>query len=131
LNRSVHQKLADQEAKRLKAHEGMSDAVKSMFKSKDGDQRGTGGAADFFGRTFTRVSACIKLTIPAPAESTLVRCLILPLSFCSRPAPASLAIVSIRCTSHLGMHHTTSHVPASMPASRHTSGQGPSREIVG
>ena len=56
LAKSVHQKLADQEAKRLKAHEGMSDAVKSMFKSKEPDQRGTGGAADFFGRTFTRVS---------------------------------------------------------------------------
>lgn len=56
LNRSVHQKLADQEVKRLKAQEGMSEAVKAMFKSKDGDQRGTGGAADFFGRTFTRVS---------------------------------------------------------------------------
>lgn len=56
LARSVHQKLAEQEAKRLKAQEGMSDAVKAMFKSKEPDQRGTGGAADFFGRTFTRVS---------------------------------------------------------------------------
>jgi hypothetical protein len=56
LAKSVHQKLADQEAKRLIAHEGMSDAVKAMFKSKEPDQRGTGGAADFFGRTFTRVS---------------------------------------------------------------------------
>jgi hypothetical protein len=54
--KTVAQKLADQESKRLKAQEGMSDAVKSMFKSKDGDQRGTGGAADFFGRTYTRVS---------------------------------------------------------------------------
>jgi hypothetical protein len=54
--RTVKQKLADQEVKRLKAQEGMSDAVRAMFKSKDGDQRGTGGAADFFGRTFTRVS---------------------------------------------------------------------------
>jgi uncharacterized Zn finger protein (UPF0148 family) len=54
--RTVQQKLADQEQKRLKAQEGMSDAVKAMFKSKDGDQRGSGGAADFFGRTFTRVS---------------------------------------------------------------------------
>jgi hypothetical protein len=55
-SRTVAQKLADQESKRLKAQEGMSDAVKAMFKAKDGDQRGTGGAADFFGRTYTRVS---------------------------------------------------------------------------
>jgi hypothetical protein len=54
--KTVAQKLAEQESKRLKAQEGMSDAVKAMFKSKDGDQRGTGGAADFFGRTYTRVS---------------------------------------------------------------------------
>lgn len=72
-SRTVAQKLADQESKRLKAQEGMSDAVKSMFKSKDGDQRGTGGAADFFGRTYTRVShlfhACkvsTKLTYSTP-----------------------------------------------------------------
>jgi len=55
-SRTVAKKLADQESKRLKAQEGMSDAVKAMFKAKDGDQRGTGGAADFFGRTYTRVS---------------------------------------------------------------------------
>jgi hypothetical protein len=67
-SRTVAQKLADQESKRLKAQEGMSDAVKAMFKAKDGDQRGTGGAADFFGRTYTRVSLLVlsktrKLTI--------------------------------------------------------------------
>ena len=60
-SRTVAQKLADQESKRLKAQEGMSDAVKAMFKAKDGDQRGTGGAADFFGRTYTRVSPLIGL----------------------------------------------------------------------
>jgi uncharacterized Zn finger protein (UPF0148 family) len=58
-SRTVAQKLADQESKRLKAQEGMSDAVKAMFKAKDGDQRGTGGAADFFGRTYTRVSRLV------------------------------------------------------------------------
>jgi hypothetical protein len=60
-SRTVAQKLADQESKRLKAQEGMSDAVKAMFKAKDGDQRGTGGAADFFGRTYTRVSPLMYL----------------------------------------------------------------------
>jgi hypothetical protein len=60
-SRTVAQKLADQESKRLKAQEGMSDAVKAMFKAKDGDQRGTGGAADFFGRTYTRVSPMMYL----------------------------------------------------------------------
>lgn len=60
-SKTVAQKLADQESKRLKAQEGMSDAVKAMFKAKDGDQRGTGGAADFFGRTYTRVSPLIGL----------------------------------------------------------------------
>lgn len=63
LAKSVHQKLADQEAKRLIAHEGMSDAVKSMFKSKEPDQRGTGGAADFFGRTFNRVSPVLSFSM--------------------------------------------------------------------
>jgi hypothetical protein len=52
---SVAQKLAAQEQKRLVAQAGMSDAVKSMFKAKDQEKSG-GGAADFFGRTFTRVS---------------------------------------------------------------------------
>ena len=64
-SKTVAQKLADQELKRLKAQEGMSDAVKAMFKAKDGDQRGTGGAADFFGRTYTRVSPLIG---PWPVE---------------------------------------------------------------
>ena len=54
LNRSVHQKLAEQESKRLAAQAGMSDAVKSMFKSKEVEKKG--GAKEFFGRTFTRVS---------------------------------------------------------------------------
>jgi hypothetical protein len=62
-SRTVAQKLAEQESKRLKAQEGMSDAVKAMFKSKDGDQRGSGGAADFFGRTYTRVSQYTCLCI--------------------------------------------------------------------
>lgn len=52
---SVAQKLAAQEQKRLVAQAGMSDAVKSMFKAKETEKSG-GGAADFFGRTFTRVS---------------------------------------------------------------------------
>jgi len=55
LHRSVHQQLADQEKKRLAAQAGMSDAVKAMFKpkAKEDDRKGN---ADFFGRTFTRVS---------------------------------------------------------------------------
>jgi hypothetical protein len=54
LHRSVHQKLAEQEQKRLAAQAGMSDAVKAMFKPKEEEKRG--GAAEFFGRTFNRVS---------------------------------------------------------------------------
>ena len=57
LNRSVQQKLAEQESKRLAAQAGMSDAVKSMFKSKEVEKKG--GAKEFFGRTFTRVSWCL------------------------------------------------------------------------
>ncbi|WVW84130.1 hypothetical protein I302_106159 [Kwoniella bestiolae CBS 10118] len=53
--RSVQDKLAEQEQKRLKAQENMSEAVKSMFKPKDGGAKKS-GADDFFGRTFTRVS---------------------------------------------------------------------------
>lgn len=75
LNRSVHQKLADQEVKRLKAQEGMSDAVKAMFKSKEPDQRGTGGAADFFGRTFTRVSSLWSTACDGQTLTRSVRCL--------------------------------------------------------
>lgn len=55
---SVAQKLAAQEQKRLAAQAGMSDAVKSMFKGKESEK--TGGAADFFGRTFNRVSICFS-----------------------------------------------------------------------
>ncbi|KAK4688508.1 replication termination factor 2, partial [Tremellales sp. Uapishka_1] len=51
---SVAQKLAEQEQKRLVAQEGMSDAVKAMFKPKDKDKDYHKGNADFFGRTFTR-----------------------------------------------------------------------------
>jgi hypothetical protein len=54
LARSVHQKLAEQEQKRLAAQAGMSDAVKSMFRPKE--QGKPSDTADFFGRTFTRVS---------------------------------------------------------------------------
>ncbi|OCF61014.1 hypothetical protein L486_00658 [Kwoniella mangroviensis CBS 10435] len=53
--RSVQDKLAEQEKKRLKAQENMSEAVKSMFKPKDNGRKKS-GADDFFGRTFTRVS---------------------------------------------------------------------------
>jgi len=56
LARSVHQKLAEQEQKRMAAQAGMSDAVKAMFRPKDGNEK-TGGAADFFGRTFNRYAA--------------------------------------------------------------------------
>lgn len=60
LRQTVHQKLAESELKRQKEKEGMSDAVKSMFAPKD-----TGGkkdaAAEFFGRTFTRVSGPVLL----------------------------------------------------------------------
>ncbi|KAK8864586.1 hypothetical protein IAR55_001836 [Kwoniella newhampshirensis] len=52
--RSVHDKLAEQEKKRLKAQEGMSEAVKAMFKPKDNGGVKKSGADDFFGRTFTR-----------------------------------------------------------------------------
>ena len=54
LNRSVHQKLAEQEQKRLASQVGMSDAVKAMFRPKEEGKKG--GASEFFGRTFTRVS---------------------------------------------------------------------------
>ncbi|WVO15936.1 hypothetical protein L204_103601 [Cryptococcus depauperatus] len=53
--RSVHEKLAEQEQKRLKAQEGMSEAVKAMFKPKTNTKKS--GAEDFFGRTFTRYAA--------------------------------------------------------------------------
>ncbi|KAL7421944.1 Replication termination factor 2 [Cryptotrichosporon argae] len=53
--RSVHDKLAEQEKKRLAAQAGMSDAVKSMFRSKTETKRG--GADEFFGRTFNRYAA--------------------------------------------------------------------------
>ncbi|WVQ99520.1 hypothetical protein IAU59_006656 [Kwoniella sp. CBS 9459] len=56
LARSVAEKLAEQERKRLKAQEGMSEAVKAMFKPKDGGPK-KGGAEEFFGRTFTRYAA--------------------------------------------------------------------------
>lgn len=56
LHRSVHQKLAEQERKRKETQAGMSDAVKSMFAPKDIEKTKMGGAADFFGRTFNRVS---------------------------------------------------------------------------
>ncbi|ORX35712.1 Rtf2 RING-finger-domain-containing protein [Kockovaella imperatae] len=52
LNRSVHQKLAEVEAKRLAGQAGMSDAVKAMFRPKEEAKKG--GAQDFFGRTFNR-----------------------------------------------------------------------------
>ncbi|GFZ46779.1 hypothetical protein JCM24511_03999 [Saitozyma sp. JCM 24511] len=55
LARSVHQKLAEQEQKRLAAQAGMSDAVKSMFRAKDGGKESD--HASFFGRTFTRYAA--------------------------------------------------------------------------
>lgn len=54
LARSVHEKLAEQEKKRLQAQENMSEAVKAMFKPKTNEKKS--GADDFFGRTFTRVS---------------------------------------------------------------------------
>lgn len=56
LARSVHQKLAEQEQKRLVAQAGMSDAVRAMFKPKEKGADHHKGNADFFGRTFTRVS---------------------------------------------------------------------------
>lgn len=60
LARSVHQKLAEQEQKRLAAQAGMSDAVKSMFMAKDGGKESD--HASFFGRTFTRVSGVFLVT---------------------------------------------------------------------
>jgi hypothetical protein len=53
---SVHTMLAEQEKKRLAAHAGMSDAVRSMFHARKGDKKDD--TSDFFGRTFTRVSSC-------------------------------------------------------------------------
>nr|XP_031863447.1 uncharacterized protein CI109_001323 [Kwoniella shandongensis]KAA5530519.1 hypothetical protein CI109_001323 [Kwoniella shandongensis] len=52
--RSVHDKLAEQEKKRLKAQEGMSEAVKAMFRPKDNGGEKKSGVDDFFGRTFTK-----------------------------------------------------------------------------
>ena len=61
VNSSVKQKLAEQEQKRLAAQAGMSDAVRSMFKPKGEEQKG--GTAEFFGRTFTRVSLTRPKTV--------------------------------------------------------------------
>ncbi|WVQ73953.1 hypothetical protein IAR50_003534 [Cryptococcus sp. DSM 104548] len=55
--RSVQEKLLEQERKRLQAQEGMSEAVKSMFKSKKDEGEKRSGMEDFFGRTFTRYAA--------------------------------------------------------------------------
>ncbi|RXK39346.1 hypothetical protein M231_03425 [Tremella mesenterica] len=55
--RSVQDKLAEQEKKRLIQQAGMSDAVKSMFKPKEVAGEKKNGAAEFFGRTFTRYAA--------------------------------------------------------------------------
>ncbi|TXT07225.1 hypothetical protein VHUM_03395 [Vanrija humicola] len=55
LGSSVTAQLAEQEKKRLEAQAGMSAAVKSMFRSKD-DTGKKNDTADFFGRTFNRVS---------------------------------------------------------------------------
>jgi hypothetical protein len=54
--RTVQAKLAEQELKRQTAQAGMSDAVKAMFKPKEKGKDHHQGNADFFGRTFTRVS---------------------------------------------------------------------------
>lgn len=62
LHRSVHQKLAEQEQKRLAAQAGMSDAVKAMFKSNTADEPRKGTSNDFFTRTYTRVSHQAGLT---------------------------------------------------------------------
>ncbi|KAL1411653.1 Replication termination factor 2 [Vanrija albida] len=56
LGTSVTSQLAEQEKKRLEAQAGMSDAVKSMFRSK-ADNGKKNDAADFFGRTFNRYAA--------------------------------------------------------------------------
>ena len=69
--RSVHRKLAEQEQKRLAAQVGMSDAVKAMFKPKDKGADHHKGNADFFGRTFTRVSNYFPLPV-VPADHFLV-----------------------------------------------------------
>lgn len=61
LHRSVQQKLAEQEQKRLVAQEGMSDAVRAMFKPKEKGKDYHAGNADFFGRTFTRVSFSVRV----------------------------------------------------------------------
>lgn len=59
LGRSVHEKLAEQEKKRLAAQAGMSDAVKSMFRKNEPGKKGD--VADFFGRTFNRVSCLTSI----------------------------------------------------------------------
>jgi hypothetical protein len=53
---SIRAQLKEQEELRLKAMEGMSDAVKAMFKPKEKGKDHHSGNEDFFGRTFTRVS---------------------------------------------------------------------------
>ena len=53
---TVKQKLAEQEQKRLAAQANMSEAVRSMFKSKR-DPNVKDETTEFFGRTYTRVSA--------------------------------------------------------------------------
>lgn len=55
VGRSVQDKLAEQEKKRIAAQAGMSDAVKAMFRSKNGDAK-EDAVDSFFGRTFNRVS---------------------------------------------------------------------------
>lgn len=52
---TVKQKLAEQEQKRLAAQANMSEAVRSMFKSKR-DPNVKDETTEFFGRTYTRVS---------------------------------------------------------------------------
>jgi hypothetical protein len=66
----VHQQLADQEKKRLAAQAGMSDAVKAMFKPKEKEDDRKGNA-DFFGRTFTRVSCDLLVCMTNPLTGSM------------------------------------------------------------
>ncbi|WVR06860.1 hypothetical protein IAU60_003896 [Kwoniella sp. DSM 27419] len=69
--RSVQEKLAEQEKKRLKAQEGMSEAVKAMFKPKEVPGGKKSAADEFFGRTFTRVASTHSRTTRGDATVML------------------------------------------------------------
>ena len=70
---SVKEKLAEQERKRLAQQAGMSDAVRAMFKPKDTGVEKKNGAAEFFGRTFTRVSLPLHVVVAQSLMGSMQR----------------------------------------------------------